>query len=65
METGRRNNDLYSQLESEIDAARKKYEKRIDSKLTEKDYFDAAIVELLADGVGTKMGPRYAQIETH
>lgn len=61
IERGKRANDIYSQLETEINEARKKYDRRINSNLTGKDYFDAEIIELLADGDASKMGARYAE----
>jgi hypothetical protein len=61
IERGKRADDIYSQLETEVEQARKKYNGRINSNLTDNDYFDEQIVELLADGDASKMGARYAE----
>ena len=61
IERGKRANDIYSQLETEINQARRKYNGRINNNLTDKDYFDEQIIELLADGDASKMGARYAE----
>ncbi len=61
IERGKRANDIYSQLETEINQARRKYNGRVNSNLTDKDYFDEQIIELLADGGAGKMGVRYTE----
>jgi hypothetical protein len=61
IERGKRANDIYSQLETEINDARKMYDRRMRNNLTDKDYFDEQIIELLADGDASKMGARYAE----
>lgn len=61
IEIGKRNNDIYSQLETEIEQARDKYYGRFNKGVTEEDHFDAQIVELLADGDANKMGARYSE----
>lgn len=59
VERGRVSNDIYSRLEEQIDDARKMFDKRVDSKLLGKDYFDEEVVKELAGGDWTKMGTEY------
>jgi hypothetical protein len=59
IEAGKRSNDIYSQLETEIKNARQLYDLR--ANFTEIDYLDEEIIKELADGDPNKMGERYHQ----
>lgn len=55
VEKGLKNNNLSETLCDEIEQARKKYQKRFFGAEFE-NYFDAALVEILADGDRSKFG---------
>ena len=55
IERGLKNNNLYTLLRYEIEAARKKYKKSFPNVEAE-IYFDAALVEVLASGDKNKLG---------
>lgn len=54
VERGRQNKNLADSLGGEIAEARKKYRKRVTGE-NEQTYFDAALVEILADGDAGKL----------
>jgi len=59
---GLQNADLYQRLKTEIDRSRKVYNQRVSKMVTaETDYFEQALVDTLADGDASKLGPEWAK----
>lgn len=52
------NKDLYSRLKTHIDRSRRAYEQRFGGA-GQPDYFDEAVVRLLAQGDAARLGPDY------
>ena len=62
VEIGRRNKDLYSRMQSDIDKSREMYDTRIGArKFAHPDYFHDELVKELADGDESNLGPEYHQ----
>jgi hypothetical protein len=62
LENACRNGTVYQQLQSEIDRARQDYDRRVAADSTGgRDYFHEELVNILADGDATKMGPGYSR----
>jgi hypothetical protein len=57
VEEGRRNRDLYSRLQEDIDRSRQMYEERVDPRVRdETDYFQQEMVNILAGGDAGTLG---------
>lgn len=60
VQEGRENNDLYERLREAIDRSREMYDKRVQTPVSSKfDYFHYELVNALADGDLSRLGPRY------
>ncbi len=55
IQRGLKNNSLYESLRDEIETARKKYKKQVTYKEFD-EYFEDALVDVLADGDRSKLG---------
>jgi hypothetical protein len=62
LENACQNGTIYQQLQSEIDRARQDYDRRVAADSTGgRDYFHEELVNILADGDASKMGPGYSK----
>lgn len=60
VEEGRRAGDLYDRLREAIDRSREMYDKRVKPSVASKfDYFHYELVQSLAEGDASKLGPNY------
>ncbi len=60
VQEGRENNDLYERLREAIDRSREMYDKRVQTPVSSKfDYFHYELVNALAEGDVSRLGPRY------
>lgn len=60
VQEGRESSDLYHRLKEAIDRSREMYDKRVQTPVSQKfDYFHFELVNSLADGDESKLGPGY------